>query len=475
MKAHDIAIIGGGWAGMAAAVTLAQAGKKVTVYEAARSLGGRARRLTLASKHDATGSHSDKSGRSSGHLNKPIADEWTLDNGQHILLGAYQETLKLFDQIGINQKQAFLRIPLQLVYPDGWQFSAARLPHPLHTLLGLVCAKGMTIRDKLSLAKILQKTQKQNWQLPQTMSTVADWLINQPKTLCQRIWIPLCLAALNTPVSKACGQVFLHILRDTLSTTQSHSNILLPKKNLSALFPDVAATYVKKNGGEVKLGHHVKHIDHHANQWQLTLRTQEKNLRHQAVILATSPSTSLNFLKTISLQQPKLAQTIQALSEMTYESIFTVYLAYPGIRLAKPFYALESTPQAPGQFVFDRGYLQAQHRGILAIVISAPDQHITQLSHAALAQQLHQQLQQAFHLEKTYAWYRVIHEKQATLSSHTSRPKLSESVLLNSPSLLIAGDFITPNNSTLYPATLESAVRSGIAAAQALITSRGAP
>lgn len=468
MTARDIAIIGGGWAGMAAAITLVQAGEKVTVYEAARSLGGRARRLTISPKHNPAHPLADAPNSNSSWPNKLSDDEWALDNGQHILLGAYQETLKLFHQIGINQKQAFLRIPLQLVYPDGWQFNAARLPYPLHTLLGLVCAKGITISDKLSLAKILQKTQQQNWQLPDTMSTVADWLIGQPKTFCQRVWIPLCLAALNTPINKACGQVFLNVLRDTLSTTQSHSNILLPKQNLSALFPDAAATYIKKNGGEIKLGHHVKHIDHHANQWQLTLRTQEKIFRHQAVILATSPNVSLNLLSTITRQQPKLAQTIQALSAMTYESIFTVYLAYPGVRLAKPFYALESTSQEPGQFVFDRGYLQVQHSGILAIVISAPDQHTTQLSHAALAQQLHQQLQKAFNLEKVYAWYRVIHEKKATLSCQATRSKLSESVLLNSPSLLIAGDFITPNNATLYPATLESAVRSGIAAAQAL-------
>ena len=469
MTVRDIAIIGGGWAGMAAAVTLTQAGEKVTVYEAARSLGGRARRLMLAPKHRLVCSHADNLGNRNW-TSKLSDDEWALDNGQHILLGAYQKTLNLFHQIGINPKQAFLRIPLQLVYPDGWQFNAARLPHPLHTLFGLACAKGITMGDKLSLAKTLQKTQKQNWQLPPTMRTVADWLINQPKTLCHRVWIPLCLAALNTPVSKACGQVFLNVLRDTLSTTQSNSNILLPKKNLSALFPDAAATYIKKQGGEIKLGHHVKQINHDANQWQLTLRTQEKSPQHQTIILATSPSISLNLLSTITPMQPKLAQTMQALSEIKYESIFTVYLAYPGVKLAKPFYALESTPQEPGQFVFDRGYLQPQHSGILAIVISAPEQDIAQLNHTTLAQQLHHQLEKAFHLKKVYAWYRVNHEKQATLSCQVSRPNLSEPVLLNSPPLLIAGDFITPNNATLYPATLESAVRSGIAAAQALIT-----
>ena len=108
MTAQRVAVIGGGWAGCAAAVQLAAGGAVVTLYEASRTLGGRAR---------AVSSHG-----------------MTLDNGQHILLGAYRETLKLLRLTGIAEKSVLLRLPLQMCYPDGsgMEFIAARLPAPWH-------------------------------------------------------------------------------------------------------------------------------------------------------------------------------------------------------------------------------------------------------------------------------------------------------------------------------------------------------
>src|SRR3712207_6703752 len=93
MTGPTVAVIGGGWAGCAAAVELASGGAVVTLHEASRTLGGRAR---LVSSHGKT-----------------------LDNGQHILLGAYGETLRLLRLCGVEEKKALLRLPLQMCYPDG--------------------------------------------------------------------------------------------------------------------------------------------------------------------------------------------------------------------------------------------------------------------------------------------------------------------------------------------------------------------
>jgi predicted NAD/FAD-binding protein len=112
---HRIAIIGAGWAGCAAAVTLAKAGRQVSLFEAARTLGGRARRI-------------DSDGRQ-------------LDNGQHILLGAYRTTLKLMKTVGIDLQQSMLRLPLQMRYPaacDGMDFVAPKLPAPWHVAVALL-------------------------------------------------------------------------------------------------------------------------------------------------------------------------------------------------------------------------------------------------------------------------------------------------------------------------------------------------
>ena len=131
MKKTQVAIIGAGWAGCSAAVELARRGVRVTLFEAARTAGGRARRV----EHE---------GR-------------TLDNGQHILLGAYHDTLHMMRQVGIDPARAMLRLPLQMRYPPdagGIDFIAPRLPAPFHLLVAILRAKGLSAADKLSLAQI---------------------------------------------------------------------------------------------------------------------------------------------------------------------------------------------------------------------------------------------------------------------------------------------------------------------------------
>jgi hydroxysqualene dehydroxylase len=93
-----LAIVGGGWAGMAAAVAATERGIDVTVFESARVLGGRARALGAT---------------------RPDGVALTLDNGQHILIGAYSETLALMRRIGIDPEQALMALPLGLPYSDG--------------------------------------------------------------------------------------------------------------------------------------------------------------------------------------------------------------------------------------------------------------------------------------------------------------------------------------------------------------------
>jgi predicted NAD/FAD-binding protein len=137
-----IAVIGAGWAGCAAAVTLARAGRQVSLFEAGRTLGGRARRI-------------DSDGRQ-------------LDNGQHILLGAYRTTLKLMKMVGIDSRHAMLRLPLQMRYPaacDGMDFVAPKLPAPWHVAVALLRARGLSRQDKLALARFSSAARWMGWQL----------------------------------------------------------------------------------------------------------------------------------------------------------------------------------------------------------------------------------------------------------------------------------------------------------------------
>ena len=112
----SVAIIGGGWAGLAAAVAATQCGHEVTLLEATRALGGRARTLAVRLP--------DGGG------------EALLDNGQHILIGAYLETLRLMEQVGVRLDETLLRLPLVLQRPDGSGIALPDWPAPWDAVVG---------------------------------------------------------------------------------------------------------------------------------------------------------------------------------------------------------------------------------------------------------------------------------------------------------------------------------------------------
>jgi len=436
-KSSDhIAVIGGGWAGCAAAVTLAKAGKRVSLFEAGRILGGRARRV-------------DVDGR-------------TLDNGQHILLGAYRTTLSLMKTVGVNAEHAMLRLPLQMRYPagaDGMDFVAPRLPAPWHMLVALFRATGLTRDDKLALARFSTTARWMGWQLHEDCS-VAELLerFDQTDRLNRLMWTPLCIAALNTPPQRASAQVFLNVLRDSLGARRAASDMLIPRTDLSALFPQQAAAFVESRGGSVTCGRAVASVSSVTpGQWNVAFKQDNETQSFDGVVVATAPEAAADLLDGL--------RDTTTLRAFTYEPITTCYLQYPAhVRLEQPFFALtDDTGRAAwGQFVFDRGQLNgvAADAGLLAVVISAAGDAIAE-GHAALAagvatQLAHQLGNPQFH---TPLWAKVISEKRATFSC---TPGLLRPDNTGMPAgLALAGDYVAGD----YPATLEGAVHSGVAAA----------
>ncbi|WP_233238962.1 FAD-dependent oxidoreductase [Bordetella sp. LUAb4] len=214
-----VAVVGAGWAGLAAAVALHDRGYAVTVLEAGRTPGGRARRVT----------HADF--------------DLPLDNGQHILLGAYSDTLALMRRLGCDPDRLLARMPLALASLDGaFRLRAPRLPAPLHAAYALLTARGLDGRARMAALRLMRALQHAQWQLP-AADSVADLLARhgQPDSAVRWLWEPLCLAALNTPIAQADAQLFAHVLRDSLAGKRAASDLLLPRVDLSALWPDAAA------------------------------------------------------------------------------------------------------------------------------------------------------------------------------------------------------------------------------------------
>jgi squalene-associated FAD-dependent desaturase len=426
----SVAIIGGGYAGMAAAVALAEHGLAVSVFEAAQQLGGRARRV-----------------------------DWNgvaLDNGLHILIGAYRETLRLVALVNPDADNALRRLPLDWHIHRRFRLRAAPLPAPWHLALGLLAAHGAGFGERMAAAAFMRALRSSGFRLGQD-TTVSELLRRhrQGAEITRHLWHPLCIAALNTPPDIASAQVFLNVLRDSLNTTRANSEILLARSDLSALFPAPAADFVRARKGQVLTAHAVDAITAHDGGFIVQARGQSSHFTH--VVCALSPHR----LATVSSRLPELDAATAMVEQFRYQPIYTVYLQYPR-ETALPDVMLGMTGGLV-QWVFDRGALCGQ-AGLVAAVISAegPHQDMTQ---DELAQRVHAELQQQFGMRPDPVWQRVIAEKRATFACVAGLRRPAQRTPLKN--FYLAGDY-TGNE---YPATLEAAVRSGVACAHHILGS----
>jgi squalene-associated FAD-dependent desaturase len=456
------AIIGGGYAGMAAAVALAERGISVTVFESARQLGGRARGVLHSGTQvpslqlsGGTTSHSTKpaSGQVAGYpgggeSKRPLpGDALILDNGQHLLLGCYRETLRLIEQVGGNIGQDFLRLPLQLDLHGEFSLRAPRLPAPLHLLAALLGAQGLTWSKRIKAARFMLALRRANFHLPGDM-TVAELLARhgQDADLTFKLWEPLCIAALNTPIHKASAQVLLNVLRDALNRSRADSDMLLPRVNFTALFPQRAANYVEQRGGKVLTSCGVEAILPQSDD--IELATASGSLRFSHVICAAPPVVATKLLRPLAA----LEDTVAQIDSLGHQPIYTVYLQYPPtVRLPHPMIGLH---RRFSQWLFDKGQIAGQH-GLLAAVISAEGIH-QELVQDELAQRVIAELREEFGIGEMPEWFRVIAEKRATFACTPGLQRPLQQTAL--PGLLLAGDFTAGD----YPATLEGAVLSGL-------------
>lgn len=419
-----VAIVGGGWAGCAAGLSLAEAGVKVTLYEAANTLGGRARGLTL--------------------------NALAIDNGQHLLLGAYQQTLRLIDRVWPDSTEVLLRLPLTIDQPPDFLLRCPKLPAPFHLLAGLLTARGLTGWEKWAAARWMHLILRE----PNVDDvSVAQLIEAQPRKIREALWEPVCVAALNTPIANASARVFVQVLQSVFNGARQHSDLLFPRCDLTQLFPEPATQRILALGGNVHLQTRIQHID--ANGTSFRLSTPLGAFDYDRVIIAVAPQHLAKIGQTI----PVLQETITGVATYDYEAIATLYLQYPtDIQLARPMLALAD---GPAQYVFDRGATHGQP-GLLALVVSAAS-HLSDMP-GDWAEKARAQLTKIGPLPQP-VWQKSIVEKQA---SYACRPKLYRPENNTPhPGLFLAGDYTAGP----YSATLESATLSGVKSAELVLNS----
>ncbi len=419
-----VAVIGGGYAGMAAAVTLARHGVRVTVYEAGKVLGGRARQVTHASC------------------------SILLDNGQHLLLGAYHTTLDLALLVEPEARK-WLRQTLQLHTEEGLQLFAPRLPAPWHLFTGLLRARGITLRHRLAAMRFMAAQRARGYRLAHDMPLI-ELLSEQPRALIELLWEPLCLAAMNTPLATASAQVFLNVLRDSLGRSRADSDLILPTVDLSSFFPDAAAAFLRKHGGGVVVQRRVRHIKRDSAGFVIDGQL------HSHVVCAVAPHQAAELLTPFV----ELTEICAQIARLHYQPITTVYLQYPPeVRLPR---AMTGLAHSLAQWVFDRGISHRQH-GLLAVVISASNA-TNESNRQTLITDIARELERHLGTPPQPLWHQVIVEKRATFSCEAGIQRPDQSTPL--ANFYLAGDYTHGD----YPATLEAATQSGVKCATRILT-----
>ena len=440
MPFHSTVIIGGGWAGLSAAVKLSEKNIPVTVFESAKQLGGRARSI----RHD----------------------KMTLDNGQHLMIGAYTEMLSLLETIKVSEKEVFLRITQQLEILDfknqstAFKLKLPKLPAPFNLLFGMLNCPSLSLKQKIKTLYKFDRLLKTN--IKHDIS-VDEWLqqAGLPDKYIEYLLKPLCLAALTTHSHEASARAFQSVLRQTFNGPAANTDLLIPRKDLSHVFPEAAKRYIESKGGQVLTEHRLSKLNCKDNQIT-SLLVNEQIIQADHVILATPAHRTLTLLS----DSNACKDINQQLAQLVYEPVTTVYLQYrPSVKLVLPMMGVIN---ATSEWLFDRTH--CNQPGLIAAVISANGPHM-ELSNDQLSEKIALELATQFPDWPEAESILVIREKRATLSCVAGIDQLRPDIQTPIRNLRLCGDYvyIEENNQPGLPSTLEGAMRSGVKCAQQLI------
>lgn len=437
----DLAVVGAGWAGLAAAITACHAGLRVALLEAAPQAGGRARRQVLDLGFG------------------PIE----VDNGQHLLIGAYRDTLELMGKIGVDPDEVLERRRLSLDDSAGLSLRAAHLPAPLHLAMAILNAKGLSLVERIAMVRLMTTLRLRQWRVPGG-TTVEQLLARcaQPERLCRRLWEPLCLSALNTRAAEACASTFATVLRDSLGAHREASDFLLPRRTLGHCLPEPALDWLRARGAVLMLRSPVRSIERAPGaegEWKA--KGPGFQITSRRVALACGAAVTQRLLSQLAeAGSPEALAAANQLAQLRASAIATTWLAWPSNaapRVADPLMLSRSTGEERlADWLFDRGEQQGHRIGALVTSGAAEVETLQDRPDAlSFARGVC-----ARHGLPIPSHARRVIDRRATFVCEPARPVPSQPPAGTLPGLWLAGDY----TEACYPATIETAVRSGVRA-----------
>ncbi|HUK35362.1 MAG TPA: hydroxysqualene dehydroxylase HpnE, partial [Vicinamibacterales bacterium] len=349
----DVVVVGAGFAGLSAAARLTKRGAKVLVLEARARLGGRATAF-----HD----------RETGEL---------VDNGQHVLLGCYSDTLSFLSDVGaLDHVTAARTLSVTMIDREGKRsrLVCPALPSPLHLLAGVAEWDALSWADRLSVLQMAGPLRRARRALKPGATllaaspgeTVGAWLERNGQTarLREMLWEPLALAALNQSIDEAAAPPFARVLAEMFGPDPTAAAILLPSKPLDLMYAEPARAFIERAGGVVRTGAPATVSIGRGSRPSLTVEAAGARWTPRAVISAV-PWFALGGV--ITAADGPLRDVIARAGAMTSSPIVTINLWFDRVVMDEPFIGL---PGRAMQWVFDKRQVFGGHASHLSLVSS---------------------------------------------------------------------------------------------------------
>lgn len=428
-----VIIVGGGLAGLSTAVYLSQKTIKVTLLEASPKLGGRCYSLFNENQND------------------------IYDNGQHLMMGCYNETLSLLKKIGsYNLVDIQKQMNVTFVEEGGIKnkLAAPRIFYPLNLLISILRYQTLSFRDRLKVVNfILDLSCYSDDDLKKL--TVIEWLLqkDQNDETIKKLWEILIVGTMNTTPEKASAQLFAEVLREVFLGGKNANKIVIPKVGLSELFSSPAEKFINSQSGNVLISEKVESVvlDKHTVKKIKTNKNEYENF--DAIVFAIPPH-SLDKISFLDIHEKVTVHDFQILlKDFKYSSILNIHLWLKENPFKEKFYGLI---ESEIHWLFN-------HNKHISLTISSADA-LCEIENEKIIEDFYSELKiyfPIFQKEMVTEW-KIIKEKRATFIPDCASNELRKGINSPFPNMFFAGDW----TDTELPATIEGAVLSGRLAAQ---------
>jgi zeta-carotene desaturase len=432
--AGRIAIIGGGFSGLAAAVALSERGHHVIVLEKRPHLGGRAYSFIDSTTGD------------------------VVDNGQHLFMACYSNTIAFLERIGCLDRLQFQpRAAVEFVDTalGTTRFACPPLPAPLHVLGGLARLGGLSLREKLAALRVGFALRRNGSCEDRTVSQWFDRL-GQSDTIRKRFWNPIATATLNEDPAIASAKMMKVVLQLAFGQRASDSRIGVARVGLTELYATGARAFVETRGGEVRTRCAVRQLNIASNRVETVDLSTGERIEADCFISAVPHNAFLHFLPT-HYRRGEFANV----ARLGSSPIISINLWFDRPVTASKFVGLLGTNI---QWLFNKNAIFSVERDShqVALVISAARQFID-MSSAKIGELALDEVRALFPLARSarVVHKRVIKERDATLAHTVLSDSMRPGARTSLANLFLAGDW----TDTGLPATIEGAVLSGYTAA----------